>query len=295
MSRIKGLLFVCAVLSFLAFFVVLILQSWPQLIPWEKDYHQALKKAQKENKPLVAYLFTDWCTYCQQMERETFSDVSLVKKIGKEYVWLKLNAETNQDGQRLQKEFGISGYPTTFILDSKGQEIDRVAGFLPPKKFEETLHQLINNPDSFGKALQKAQTKPQSAESQYAAAEKYFQRQNFEQAALHFLRVIGLDKKNSSQLTETSLFYLAVSLASQDKKEEALKEITRLEKMFPESEYLPDATLLQSQLHSSSGNEEKAKQIMDHFLLMYPDHPYTKQISEMLEDTNPEQQMSKIE
>ena len=295
MSRVKGLLFVCAVLSFLAFFVVLILQSWPQLIPWEKDYHQALKKAQKENKPLVAYLFTDWCTYCQQMERETFSDVSLVKKIGKEYVWLKLNAETNQDGQRLQKEFGISGYPTTFILDSKGQEIDRVAGFLPPKKFEETLHQLINNPDSFGKALQKARTKPQSAESQYAAAEKYFQRQNFEQAALHFLRVIELDKKNSSQLTETSLFYLAISLASQDKKEEALKEIARLEKMFPKSEYLPDATLLQSQLHSSSGNEEKAKQIMDHFLLMYPDHPYTKQISEMLEDTNPEQQMSKIE
>ena len=90
MSRTKGLLFVCAVLSFLAFSVVLILQSWPQLIPWEKDYHQALKKAQKENKPLVAYLFTDWCTYCQQMERETFSDASLVKKIGKEYVWLKL-------------------------------------------------------------------------------------------------------------------------------------------------------------------------------------------------------------
>ena len=295
MSRIKGPLFACAVLSFLAFSVVLILQSWPQLIPWEKDYHQALKKAQEENKPLVAYLFTDWCTYCQQMERETFSDISLVKKIGKEYIWLKLNAETNQDGQRLQKEFGISGYPTTFILDSKGQEIDRIAGFLPPQKFKETLYRLINNPDSFGKALQEARTKPQSAESQYAAAEKYFQRQNFEQAALHFLRVVELDKKNSSQLTETSLFYLAISLASQDKKEEALKEIARLGTMFPESEYLPDATLLQSQLHSFSGNEEGAKQIMDHFLLMYPDHPYTKQISEMLDGTNLDQQMSKIE
>ena len=66
--------------------------------------------------------------------------------------------------------------------------------------------------------------------------------------------------------------------------EEALKKIARLGKMFPESEYLPDATLLQSQLHSFSGNEEGAKQIMDHFLLMYPDHPYTKQIINTLLD-----------
>ena len=136
MSRTKGLLFVCSVLSFLAFSVVLIRQSWPQLIPWEKDYHQALRKAQEENKTIVAYLFTDWCTYCQQMERETFSDVSLVKKMGKEYIWLKLNAETNQDGQRLQKESVPSTGVVPLVWDSPQLEvISRIAAAILPALF----------------------------------------------------------------------------------------------------------------------------------------------------------------
>ena len=196
MSRIKGLFIACAVLSFLGLSLLLILQSWPQSIPWERDYQKALQQARKDKKPLVAYLFTDWCTSCQQMERETFSDVSLIRKIGQEYVWLKLNAETDQEGQRLQQEFGISGYPTTFVLDSEGQEVDRVAGYLPPRKFEEKLHHLINNPDSFGKVLHRAESEPQSTEAQYHLAESYLQRQDFEQAVLRFSRVIELDPEN---------------------------------------------------------------------------------------------------
>ena len=295
MSRIKGLFVACAVLSFLGLSLLLVLQSWPQSIPWERDYQKALQQARKEKKPLVAYLFTDWCTYCQQMERETFSDVSLIRKIGQEYVWLKLNAETDQEGQRLQQEFGISGYPTTFVLDSKGQEVDRVAGYLPPRKFEEKLHHLVNNPDSFGKVLQRAESEPQSTEAQYHLAERYLQRQNFEQAVLRFSRVIELDPENDLGMMEASQFYLAISLASQNKKEEAFRQIARLEKMFPESKYLPDATLLQGQLHSFSGDHAKARQILSHFLKTYPDHLYTQQIRSMLDEIDLEQRMSKVE
>ncbi|MEE8162181.1 MAG: hypothetical protein V3T61_11145, partial [Acidobacteriota bacterium] len=62
-----------------------------------------------------------------------------------------------------------------------------------------------------------------------------------------------------------------------------------------ESEYLPEATLHQGQLHSFSSDHEQARQILSHFLKTYPDHLYTRQIRWMLDEIDLEQRMSKVE
>jgi thiol:disulfide interchange protein len=118
---------VVIVTSFLAESVI---NTIPRTIVWERDYEKAIERARAEKKIILADMFTDWCVLCKDMDRETFGDPNLIRQMAKEYVWLKLNTETEEDGKKLQEEFGITTYPSILVLDSDGEEIDRIGSFL---------------------------------------------------------------------------------------------------------------------------------------------------------------------
>src|SRR5437870_5362885 len=120
----------------------------PSIITWERDYGKAIKRAQAENKLIVADMFTDWCALCKQMDAETFADPKVIENIGNQFVWLKLNTETEEDGKRLQEEFSILTYPTILVLDDQGEEVDRIDRFLAASPFRERARSFGNSPDS---------------------------------------------------------------------------------------------------------------------------------------------------
>src|SRR5207237_6041460 len=109
----------------------------PSGMTWERDYDKAIQRAQAEKKLIVADMFTDWCALCKQMDAETFSDPVVIRNLADKYVWLKLNTETEEEGIRLQKDFAILTYPTVLVLDSQGEEVDRIDRFLSAGQFRE--------------------------------------------------------------------------------------------------------------------------------------------------------------
>jgi len=115
-------------------------------ITWERDYEKAIDRARAENKMIIADMFTDWCALCKQMDAETFAEPRLIQKMAGKYVWLKLNTETEEDGIRLQKEFAILTYPTILVLDSQGEEVDRVDRFLAAAQFTERVESFVDSP-----------------------------------------------------------------------------------------------------------------------------------------------------
>src|SRR5437899_6475524 len=120
----------------------------PSSMKWERDYDKAIARAQAEKKLIIADMFTDWCALCKDMDRETFGDSKVIRTMADKYVWLKLNTETEEDGERLQEEFAILTYPTVLILDGSGEEVDRVDRFLGPSQFTEKVRSFIDSPDS---------------------------------------------------------------------------------------------------------------------------------------------------
>src|SRR5262245_14351433 len=168
----------------------------PSKILWERDYEKAIERAQRENKFLIADMFTDWCELCKEMDRQTFAERSLIQKMANTYVWLKLNTETEDDGIRLQKEFAILTYPTVLLLDGYGEEVDRVDRFLTATKFREKVEAFIDNPDSLGNLRKTVRLQPNSVSARYALAEKLLDRNNYAKAAHEFEKVIELDPEN---------------------------------------------------------------------------------------------------
>lgn len=108
-------------------------------INWHSDQAEAFDQAATQNLPVLVFLYTDWCSYCRQMDGTTFQDPEVVSQMANEYVWLRLNAEKDPEGVQLQRRFFVSGFPTLLILDSAGREIDRLQGYVPPNDFPQAI------------------------------------------------------------------------------------------------------------------------------------------------------------
>jgi len=144
----------------------------PSAITWERDYAKAIERARAEKKWIIADMFTDWCVLCKEMDAQTFAEPGLVRKMANEYVWLKLNTETEEDGKRLQKEFAILTYPTILVLDSQGEEVDRIDRFLAAPQFRAKVESFAGSPDSLASLRKAVRQNPDSVSARYALAEK---------------------------------------------------------------------------------------------------------------------------
>lgn len=94
------------------------------------------------------------------------------------------NAGT-EEGKPIAKRYGVNGYPTLVVVDAKGDEIDRIVGYLPPDKFMPEVRRILKgegtlpalrkqveaNPDDLAAALSLA---GKEAPASIDAAEKRF-------------------------------------------------------------------------------------------------------------------------
>lgn len=61
---------------------------------------------QKQNpKPILVYIYTDWCKFCFGMNKNTFSDRRVIKNLNDKFYFIKLNAENKKDITFLNKTF----------------------------------------------------------------------------------------------------------------------------------------------------------------------------------------------
>ncbi len=257
-------------------------RSLPDRLPWIQSYGQALKQAQEEGKLILAYLYTDWCGYCKKMEAETFTDKAVIDEMSDSYVWLKLNAETDEEGRQLQERFNITGYPGLLLLDGEGQEMERISGFVPPGPFREQVAAAAGGPGSFVSLLRTASREPDSIDVQYRLAEEYIERGDFSAAIERLRRVIELDPENSSGKADLSYYYLALSLASQGNEEMALLELDSLESSFPRSDYIADSAFLRGQIYYHSGNRDQAEKVLAAYVEDHPEHIHVSKARDIL-------------
>jgi len=79
--------------------VMLIISSF--LSPKKKDLWQdwttIQELAQKEKKPLLIDIYTDWCIYCKKMDAKTYKNDSVYNCLKTNFYRLKFNAEMKDD------------------------------------------------------------------------------------------------------------------------------------------------------------------------------------------------------
>ncbi|MBA4149799.1 MAG: thioredoxin family protein [Verrucomicrobia bacterium] len=112
---------------------------------WFTDYNAALKKAQAENKSvLINFTGSDWCPPCMRLKAEVFDKYEFKKYAHDNLILLEIDFPRRIDqppgvraaNQKLSKQFGVTGYPSVFLVDNGGNQLLKT-GYTPggPKAF----------------------------------------------------------------------------------------------------------------------------------------------------------------
>jgi len=110
----------------------------PRRVQWI-DYGTGLSLARAEDKPMLVSFVADWCGYCKKMDRETWTHPSVVERTNA-FVPVEVDIDDTRQvngfsGASLAGRYGISGTPTTMLIDGDGRVLAEAGGFLTPRQF----------------------------------------------------------------------------------------------------------------------------------------------------------------
>jgi len=108
-------------------------------VEWQTSYDMALAKAKKDKKLVMVDLYTDWCGWCKKLDKDTYTDKDVEAKLAKDFVAVKLNPEKSADIAKLSQRFGTRGYPHIVFVNTDGNMVSEIGGYLPPKDFLKEL------------------------------------------------------------------------------------------------------------------------------------------------------------
>jgi len=117
------------------------------------DYEAALKRAKKEKKLILAdFTGSDWCVWCQRLDKEVFSTPEFQKWAEKNVVLLQLDfprqkelpKELKEQNEKLKKDNHITGYPTILFFNAKGEKVGQ-SGYLEggPEKWTKEADKIV--------------------------------------------------------------------------------------------------------------------------------------------------------
>ena len=93
------------------------------------SWEEANDLAAKENKYIMLDAYNDWCGWCKVMDKELFTDSTIVSFIEKHFIPVKINFEDSL-GIVLAMKFRVTGFPTLLLFNQHGQLIHRINGYM---------------------------------------------------------------------------------------------------------------------------------------------------------------------
>jgi thioredoxin-related protein len=113
--------------------------AWVQA-DWTTDYQAALVQAKAQKKLLLLdFTGSDWCGYCQLLDKEVFTQPAFKDFADKNYIAVtvdfphqtQLPDDVKKQNDALNDQFKIDGFPTLIVLDADGKELGRQVGYDP--------------------------------------------------------------------------------------------------------------------------------------------------------------------
>lgn len=123
------------IVVFLAVFAVINLTNTSQNdsnnLTWYKDINYAVQEAHANNKTVIVDFYSLLCDNCGKLDDVTFKDPKVNQKLKENYVLVKINIDKNPD---LASQYQITSAPILIFLNTNGEEIKRINGYLAPEE-----------------------------------------------------------------------------------------------------------------------------------------------------------------
>ena len=97
-----------------------------ETIKWQ-SFDQGVSMAESQGKQIFLYFYADWCTYCRKMEKETFTDESVVNYLNENFIPISVNSDKNK---KVADNFRVRGLPTFWLLKPDSTRLSNLPGYI---------------------------------------------------------------------------------------------------------------------------------------------------------------------
>ncbi len=250
--------------------LILVLSISQNLFPkvsWVKSFDSTIKKSESSSLPIMIYVYSSSCDWCDELEKTTFKDKEISKNIKKNYISYRINPEqVNEDDDNILKLYGVVAYPTIIFINKDKLLLIMHSGYIDKNDFLELSKEVLlenqkvneilsnNSPtleklDLYIRSNKEKEAKyvydfliknneiPETDIPSYMLGFALLkaQNENFEEATLEFNSIIN--KYPDSEEVYVSYYYIAVIMTLNNKQSDAIKY---LENILSEKKSIPE-------------------------------------------------------
>ena len=163
-----------------------------QEIKWYENFDEGLTEAKKTGKPMMIDFYTDWCGWCDELDKKVYTDSDVIK-LAEDFISVKIDANADQE---TKEKYRVNAYPTVIFTDSQGKEISKIRGYKKASFFAQSMSQTLTKvprpitKPKIRKTSSKALSPEDKAKTIYSLGENYETNKMYPQAIREYQRVI---------------------------------------------------------------------------------------------------------
>ncbi len=196
------------------------------------DYKEALQKAKDQNKIIMVDFITDWCGWCVELDKQTYSVPEVQTRL-KQMVCVKVDAEKGE-GPDLAKKYAVNSYPRIIFIDKNEEPIDVQGGFSPPDQFKLLLQNVLNNKETVPAIKLSIKENPNRYELYNLLSNKLLEFGKTEDIISYCKECIYLSKEKLAADDKENIWSIYSTLINVLDAEEAVKYDKERIELFPE-------------------------------------------------------------
>ncbi len=117
----------------------LLIYLWPtdqKSLDWQYYSDEVYESALSSNNKIIIDFYADWCIPCKELDALTFSNEEVIRKT-QNFISIKVDMTKTMSDETeiIRNKFNIRGMPTVLIINSKGEEVERITGFVNAEEF----------------------------------------------------------------------------------------------------------------------------------------------------------------
>lgn len=112
-------------------------------VQWHEDLNAGWAESRRSGRPMLIFITSDQCRYCDAMKQSTLSDRHVMGRIKDRFVAIRLSPTRNAS---VLGRIRVAGYPTTLVGLPEGKVLDHRVGYQPVRE----LLRLLDRAESTG-------------------------------------------------------------------------------------------------------------------------------------------------
>ena len=111
-------------------------------IEWH-PYEAGMARSRFEKKKAFIYFHAEWCAYCADMDRKTFTSPEVVALLNRSFIPIRVDSDREK---AIASLYRVKGLPDIWFLSETGEVIGHRPGFIPPDQMVKALNAVLNAP-----------------------------------------------------------------------------------------------------------------------------------------------------